>query len=294
MNKPSLKLCLFFGIFGKRVMIAAFKGKLGLLFRFNMQQQLTSTPTYQLGETLLLQHCINPLCLHPPLLLKATDVTLMLLRLQIYLLESSDWLDWDFLLLTPTLLPPFPLFIKASMQDSSSVRMAESVALALAITFCRQMDLQHISFFTDNQLLVNCITGEHSSDPQDWRIKPYTQLLLCRILTKCNARVLAPNKSPNKSRVFFKTVQLSSFAPFQNPGHRPPSLTLGARAANPASTARTRASTHAYLPSAAVGHRAGNPAHAAVPPTGPPRHRRRPENHADARKTGKPTKKPFL
>jgi hypothetical protein len=45
-----------------------------------------------------------------------------------------------------------------------------------------------------------------------------------------------------------------------------PSLTLGARAANPAGTARTRAITHACRPSAAVGHRAGNPAHVAVPP----------------------------
>jgi hypothetical protein len=46
---------------------------------------------------------------------------------------------------------------------------------------------------------------------------------------------LAPNKSPNKSRVFFKTFPLSSFSP---------SLTLGTRAANPAGTARTRAIAH--------------------------------------------------
>jgi hypothetical protein len=43
-------------------------------------------------------------------------------------------------------------------------------------------------------------------------------------------------------------------------------------------------------PSTTVGHHAGNPAHATVPPAGPPRHHRRPENHVDARKTGKPTK----
>jgi hypothetical protein len=64
----------------------------------------------------------------------------------------------------------------------------------------------------------------------------------------------------------------------------------GARAANPAGTARTQASTHARLPNAAVGHRAGNPAHAAVPTAGPPRHHRRPGKRADARKSEKSRK----
>jgi hypothetical protein len=91
----------------------------------------------------------------------------------------------------------------------------------------------------------------------------------------------------------FKTIQLSSFSPFETLVTVSPSLTLGARAANPAGTARTQSSTHACHPSAAVGHRAGNPAHAAVPPASPPRHHRRPENPTDARKTGKSTKNPF-
>jgi hypothetical protein len=91
--------------------------------------------------------------------------------------------------------------------------------------------------------------------------------------------------------VFSKTVQLSSFAPFKS-WSPSPSLTLGARAANPAGTARIQASTHACHPSAAVGHRDGNPAHAAVLPAGLPRHHRRPENHADARKSEN-SAKPF-
>jgi hypothetical protein len=82
----------------------------------------------------------------------------------------------------------------------------------------------------------------------------------------------------------FKTVQPSSITPLQTLAIVPPSHP-GARAANPAGTARTRASTHVCLPNAAVGHRAGNPAHAAVPPVGLPRHHHRPENHTDARKS---------
>lgn len=55
--------------------------------------------------------------------------------------------------------------------------MAESVALALAISLCRRMNLQHTSFFSDSQLLVNCFNGQHPNDPPDWMIKPYTQAI---------------------------------------------------------------------------------------------------------------------
>jgi hypothetical protein len=61
-------------------MISAFKGKLGLLFRYNMQQQLTFNLISRLRETTLHQHNMNPtlyvIYSHTP---KATDATLMLL-----------------------------------------------------------------------------------------------------------------------------------------------------------------------------------------------------------------------
>jgi hypothetical protein len=88
---------------------------------------------------------------------------------------------------------------------------------------------------------------------------------------------LAPNKSPTKSRMFSKTLPLSSFIPFGTPVVFP-SLTLGARVANPASTAHTLGIARRVPPRTAVGHHAGNPAHAAVPPAGPPLHHHRPEN----------------
>jgi hypothetical protein len=46
-----------------------------------------------------------------------------------------------------------------------------------------------------------------------------------------------------------------------------------------------------HLPNAAVGHHAENPAHAAVPPDGPPRHHRRPEIDAGIRETQKKIRK---
>jgi hypothetical protein len=55
-------------------------------------------------------------------------------------------------------------------------------------------------------------------------------------------------------------------------------------------TACTRAVAHRVPTSVIVGHRAGNPAHTAVPPASSPRHHRRPKYHADARKPENPTK----
>jgi ribonuclease HI len=71
--------------------------------------------------------------------------------------------------------PSFSLFITTTLQE---VLMVESTALALATSFCRKMGLQHINFFTDNQLLANCINGENPSDPPDWRIRTFTQTIV--------------------------------------------------------------------------------------------------------------------
>jgi ribonuclease HI len=73
--------------------------------------------------------------------------------------------------------PPFAIFIKAFLQVSSSVLMAESAALALAIYICRNMNLQHVNFYSDTQLLVDCLNGPDSSNPPDWRIKPFTHFV---------------------------------------------------------------------------------------------------------------------
>jgi ribonuclease HI len=73
--------------------------------------------------------------------------------------------------------PPFSVFIKAFMQDSTSVLMAESAALALADSMCRFMNLEQLQFYSDSQLLVDCLNGPDPSNPPDWRIKPFTQII---------------------------------------------------------------------------------------------------------------------
>jgi ribonuclease HI len=72
---------------------------------------------------------------------------------------------------------PFSIFIKAFLQVSSLVLMAESAALALAIYLCRNMNLEQVQFYSDSQLLVDCLNGPDPSNPPDWRIKPFTHFV---------------------------------------------------------------------------------------------------------------------
>jgi hypothetical protein len=61
---------------------------------------------------------------------------------------------------------PFSMFLKVAMQDSTSVIMAESAALALATSLCNTMDFHDAHFLSDNQMLVNCINGADPSNPR--------------------------------------------------------------------------------------------------------------------------------
>jgi ribonuclease HI len=69
------------------------------------------------------------------------------------------------------------------MQESDSVLIVESAAIALATSLCRNMNLEHLNFFTDSQLLVNCINGPDPSNPPDWRIMPFTQVITTSLAT---------------------------------------------------------------------------------------------------------------
>jgi hypothetical protein len=87
---------------------------------------------------------------------------------------------------------------------------------------------------------------------------------------------LAPNKSPTKSRVFSKPFRRAHLPPFSKPDR---SLSLSPSASVPRIPPAPPApgpSPVACRPSTVVGHHAGNPAHVAVPPAGPPCHHRRP------------------
>jgi ribonuclease HI len=83
----------------------------------------------------------------------------------------------DIFIVNTNVNPPLSVFIKAFMQDSNSVLMAESAAVALASSLCRKMNLEQTQFYTDSQILADCIHGPDPSNPPDWRIKPFTQLI---------------------------------------------------------------------------------------------------------------------
>lgn len=101
-----VKLCFFFGIFEKLVMITTSKEELGLLFRYTRQRRLIFIPTSQLGRStndmvspqlpptpLLPTRLILQPLWHPHFqLLTVTDVTQMSLYLQIHPKSLPDML----------------------------------------------------------------------------------------------------------------------------------------------------------------------------------------------------------
>jgi hypothetical protein len=77
------------------------------------------------------------------------------------------------------------MFLKATMQVFSSVLMVEAAALALAATLLNRMSFHNVHLFSDNQLLVNYINGPDSPSPLDWRIKPYSQIIISTLPSTC-------------------------------------------------------------------------------------------------------------
>jgi ribonuclease HI len=84
--------------------------------------------------------------------------------------------------------PPTSIFIKALMQESSSVLMAESAALALAANLLNQIQCRRYTIFSDNQQLVQFLNKSNLSNPPDWRVKPTLKMQqICRrfIIHRC-------------------------------------------------------------------------------------------------------------
>jgi len=71
--------------------------------------------------------------------------------------------------------PTISIFVKALLEESSSVLMAESAALALATDLLNQIQCTRYTIFSDNQQLVNFLNQSDLSNPPDWRIKPHSQ-----------------------------------------------------------------------------------------------------------------------
>lgn len=65
--------------------------------------------------------------------------------------------------------------IQGSIDNVSSVIMAEAAAMALAARTARALALQQANYLTESQLLVNFFNSNSLSTPPDQRIKPLTQ-----------------------------------------------------------------------------------------------------------------------
>jgi ribonuclease HI len=75
------------------------------------------------------------------------------------------------------LQPPQQVYIKAMLKDTASVLMAEAAALALAALVTHHLQLNNVTFLSDNQQLVHFLNGSDLSIPSDWRMKPFTQII---------------------------------------------------------------------------------------------------------------------
>ena len=77
----------------------------------------------------------------------------------------------------PQVHPPQNVYIKTAMKDSTLVLISEAAALALAVTVTDRLQLNHINFLSDSQQLVQFLNSSDHSNPPDWRIKPFTQII---------------------------------------------------------------------------------------------------------------------
>jgi ribonuclease HI len=89
------------------------------------------------------------------------------------------------------------VFIKATMQESSSVIMAESAALALAANLLNQLQCRNTIILSDNQQLVHFLNGANLSNPPDWRIKSFTQIA-ANLLSATTSQVRRIKRNQNQ------------------------------------------------------------------------------------------------
>jgi hypothetical protein len=70
--------------------------------------------------------------------------------------------------------PPLFIYLKAAMNDTPSVFVAEAATLAFGATLLNFMQLNPVNFLTDNQLLYLYINSTGHFDIPDWRAAAYT------------------------------------------------------------------------------------------------------------------------
>jgi len=88
------------------------------------------------------------------------------------------------------------LYVKAQLQQVSSVLMAEAASLTLAAQITSLLRLEDVTFLTDSQLMVNFFNGSDLSSPPHWDIKPFTQRFI-NAAANTNVQVLKIDRSLN-------------------------------------------------------------------------------------------------
>jgi hypothetical protein len=73
--------------------------------------------------------------------------------------------------------PPVTITLKVVINDSPSVFVAEAAALAFATSLLHFMQLDHVNFLTDNQLLSHYLNSTGHFDIPDWRAAASTQII---------------------------------------------------------------------------------------------------------------------
>lgn len=88
------------------------------------------------------------------------------------------------------------VYIKASVNQVTSVLMAEAAGLAFAAWVTSLLHIRDISFLTDCQILVNFFNSSDLSSPPSWDIKQFTQRFL-NAVANSNRQVLKVERSLN-------------------------------------------------------------------------------------------------
>jgi len=76
------------------------------------------------------------------------------------------------------------LYIKALINNTTSVIMAEAAALALAALVSTMLQIEEISYLTDSQLLVTYLNGPDLRNPPHWDVKPFTERFLSSVANR--------------------------------------------------------------------------------------------------------------
>lgn len=81
-------------------------------------------------------------------------------------------------IINTSIQPSQYIYIKATLNATASVLMAEAAALALAALVTDKLGFQQVHFLSDSQQLVHFLNAQDRSNPPQWRIKYYTHMFI--------------------------------------------------------------------------------------------------------------------